>query len=58
MDKIHYPVMYKEILKNLRLENKKVLVDCTVGVGSHALNFLEVMPKDSFLIGIDKEKIL
>lgn len=56
MKDIHYPVMYKEVIESLSLKNKKIVVDCTIGVGSHALKFLEAMDKDSFLIGIDKDE--
>jgi len=52
----HYPVMYKEILEFLALQNKKIIVDCTVGIGSHASKLLEVMNKDAFYIGIDKDR--
>ena len=55
MKVVHYPVMYREVVKELSLKNKKVVVDCTIGVGSHALKFLEAMDKDSVLIGIDKD---
>jgi 16S rRNA (cytosine1402-N4)-methyltransferase len=52
----HYPVMYRELLEILELKNKKVIVDCTVGLGFHALRFFEVMDKDARLIGIDKDE--
>jgi len=56
MKKFHYPVMYKEIIENLNFENKKIIIDCTIGIGSHALKFFEIMNKNSFLIGIDKDE--
>jgi 16S rRNA (cytosine1402-N4)-methyltransferase len=52
----HYPVMYRQLLDSLELKEKKVIVDCTVGLGSHALKFFEVMSKDAQLIGIDKDE--
>ena len=52
----HYPVMYREVLDCLEVENKKTVVDCTVGIGSHAYKILEAMPEDGFLIGIDKDE--
>jgi len=55
MKTVHYPVMYKEVVEKLSLRGKKIVVDCTIGVGSHALKFFEVMDKDSVLIGIDKD---
>jgi 16S rRNA (cytosine1402-N4)-methyltransferase len=51
----HYPVMYREVIQWLQIHNKKIVVDCTIGVGSHALKFFEIMPKDGLLIGIDKD---
>lgn len=57
MDEIkHYPVMCKEAIELLDIKNKKFIVDCTVGVGSHALAFLGVMRPDAFLIGGDRDK--
>jgi len=55
MKTVHYPVMYREVIKELSLRNKKIIVDCTIGVASHALKFFEVMDKNSILIGIDKD---
>lgn len=51
----HYPVMHQEVFDLLDVRNKKVIVDCTLGLGSHALNFLKVMSDDAVLIGIDKD---
>jgi len=55
MKTVHYPVMYREAIEELSLRNKKIIVDCTIGVASHALKFFEAMDKDSILIGIDKD---
>jgi 16S rRNA (cytosine1402-N4)-methyltransferase len=52
----HYPVMYREVLELLGIEKKDMIVDCTVGIGSHALKFFEVMKKNARLIGIDKDE--
>lgn len=51
----HYPVMYREAVDLLDIKNKRVVVDCTVGTGAHALKFFEVMPSDARLIGIDTD---
>jgi len=56
MEKIHYPVMYREAIENLQLQNKKVIVDCTVGVGTHAFKFLENAPQGAYLVGMDKDE--
>ena len=53
---LHYPVLYREAIELLDIKNKKVIVDCTLGLASHALKFFEVMPQNSFFIGIDKDK--
>ncbi len=52
----HYPVMYREVLEALSLNDKKLVVDCTVGIGSHAIKLLQAMPKGSRLIGVDRDK--
>ena len=51
----HYPVMYREVLELLEPKKRKVVVDCTTGVGSHSCKLLEAMDKDGFLIGIDRD---
>jgi 16S rRNA (cytosine1402-N4)-methyltransferase len=53
---LHYPVMYREVLELLDIRNKKFIIDCTLGIGSHALKFLEVMLQGSYLVGIDKDE--
>jgi len=55
MGLIHVPVMYKEVIDYLEPNTKKVIVDCTVGVGSHASLILECMGKGSLYVGIDKD---
>jgi len=52
----HYPVMHREIIELLDIKNKKIIVDCTAGLGSHALRFAEIMRPDSYYIGIDKDE--
>ncbi len=51
----HYPVLYREVLQYLAVEDKKVVLDCTCGMGSHALKMLPRMREDSLYIGIDKD---
>lgn len=55
LETYHYPVMYRQILHYLEAKDKKVVVDCTVGMGAHAAKLLAQMPVDSLLIGIDKD---
>jgi 16S rRNA (cytosine1402-N4)-methyltransferase len=56
MHQHHYPVMYREVLELLDVSNKTVVVDCTLGTGAHAGKFLERMPANGHLIGIDKDQ--
>jgi len=51
----HYPVLYREVLELLQINRGKLIVDCTIGAGSLAFKFFEVMKPDAFLIGIDKD---
>ena len=51
----HYPVMCGQVLELLDVHSSAVVVDCTVGTGAHAKAFLEVMPANGVLIGIDKD---
>lgn len=52
----HYPVMYREVVELLDIGRRAVVVDCTVGLGGHAAEFLKRMGKDSFLLGIDQDR--
>ena len=52
----HYPVMYREVLKFLDIGTKRIIVDCTVGLGSHAGGMLGAAAEDAFLIGIDRDQ--
>ena len=51
----HYPVMYREVLELLDVGKRKVVVDCTAGIGSHSYKLLEAMTKEGFLVGIDRD---
>lgn len=51
----HYPVMHREVLQLLDVSRRKIIVDCTVGGGSHAHKLLE-SAEDAYLIGIDKDQ--
>jgi len=50
----HYPVMHKEVLECLDVKNKGIVVDCTLGAGSHAFKLLENMESGA-LVGIDRD---
>lgn len=51
----HYPVMFREVLDYLNLTGTKVIVDCTLGMGSHALRILPFLSRNSLYIGLDKD---
>ena len=52
----HYPVMHREVGELLDLAARRVIVDCTMGVGSHACKFMPLMDKSALLIGIDRDQ--
>ena len=52
----HYPVMHKQILEMLDLQNRKVVVDCTVGAWSLAEKVLTKMRPESLFVGMDKDE--
>jgi len=52
----HYPVMYREVLELLDVGKRKVVVDCTTGIGSHSYKLLEAMSEEGFLVGIDRDQ--
>jgi 16S rRNA (cytosine1402-N4)-methyltransferase len=54
--KEHLPVMCREIIEYLRPQDKKWIVDCTLGLGGHAQKILKNMSPDAKLIGIDKDR--
>ncbi len=49
----HEPVLIQEVLQQLELADKKVVVDGTLGLGGHSKTMLEQMPLDGKLIGFD-----
>ena len=51
----HYPVMYKEVLDFLQPDKRKVVADCTLGMGGHAKLLIESMPEDGILFGFDRD---
>lgn len=50
----HFPVMCQEVVEFLNVKNKEWIVDCTLGLGSHAYNILK--NSKAKVIGIDKDK--
>lgn len=54
--RLHTPVMLKEVLDYLNLSPGKVIVDATVGTGGHAISILERIMPQGQLIGIDRDQ--
>ena len=55
MEFSHVPVLLREVLEGLNLENDKIYVDCTIGGAGHSEKILE-NTKNSILIGIDQDE--
>ncbi|MBP8303121.1 MAG: 16S rRNA (cytosine(1402)-N(4))-methyltransferase RsmH [Phycisphaerae bacterium] len=49
----HVPVLVAEVLESLRPGPGDVVVDCTIGYGGHALQFLRAIGPTGRLIGLD-----
>jgi len=56
MDKIHKPVLIKEVLEYLHPGPGKNFVDCTFGFGGHSRAILEETKPDGKILGIEIEK--
>ncbi|NLY32524.1 MAG: 16S rRNA (cytosine(1402)-N(4))-methyltransferase RsmH [Firmicutes bacterium] len=51
----HRPVLIAEVLKLLDPARRRTVVDCTLGGGGHAAAIRELLPTDSWLVGIDQD---
>jgi 16S rRNA (cytosine1402-N4)-methyltransferase len=51
----HEPVMLREVIAGLDVKPGGRYVDCTVGLGGHALAIMEAAQPDGALVGIDKD---
>ena len=49
----HIPVLTKEVLEYLKPMQGEVVIDCTVGHGGHALEFIKRIGPNGKLIGLD-----
>lgn len=49
----HEPVLMEEVCKNLDLAKKRVVVDCTLGLGGHAKEMLDRMPASGRLFAFE-----
>jgi len=52
---LHTPVLLNDVITYLGLKEGMVIVDCTIGVGGHAIEALKLVGKHGFLIGIDRD---
>lgn len=59
MQPVHYPVMARDILANIPIDDTRpgVMIDCTLGEGGHTELFLESHPKLS-VIGVDRDRTI
>lgn len=51
----HAPVMKKEVLEYLNLHPGRYVVDCTLGIGGHAVEIASAIGPEGRLIGIDRD---
>jgi len=52
----HQPVLREEVLRLLRPTGRRILLDCTVGLGGHAEAMLESAGPEALLIGTDVDE--
>ncbi|QCI18209.1 16S rRNA (cytosine(1402)-N(4))-methyltransferase RsmH [Buchnera aphidicola (Aphis nasturtii)] len=51
----HIPVMKKELIKSLKIQENGIYIDSTFGMGGHAIEILKKLGKDGKLYAIDKD---
>lgn len=54
-DRLHEPVMLKEAIETLRLKDGMVVLDCTLGLGGHALEIIKKIAPKGKLFALDKD---
>ena len=54
--RIHTPVLLREVIQYIQPRNGGIYLDCTVGLGGHASAILENTSPDGRIIGIDLDK--
>lgn len=52
----HEPVLMQEVLLNLELADKNIVVDGTLGLGGHSKSILEKMPAAGKVVGFDVDE--
>ncbi len=59
MERLHIPVMVKEVVESLRSNEGGFYVDCTIGMGGHSRAILEADPSASVLgLDLDAEALV
>ena len=53
----HIPIMVEEVMECLKPETGEVVVDCTLGYGGHAAEFIKHIGSEGKLIGLDVDKV-
>ncbi|HHT9119853.1 MAG TPA: 16S rRNA (cytosine(1402)-N(4))-methyltransferase RsmH [Candidatus Hypogeohydataceae bacterium YC41] len=52
---LHQPVMLREVLEWLRPGSGKIIADCTLGTGGHAVAILKEIGPSGLLVGLDRD---
>lgn len=52
---IHNPVMLNEVIEGLNIQNDKIYVDCTFGLGGHSYEIIKKLGPNGQLIAIDRD---
>jgi len=55
VDKVHFPVLHREVLDALKIKKDGVYVDATLGPGGHSELILRKLDSRGKIIGIDKD---
>jgi 16S rRNA (cytosine1402-N4)-methyltransferase len=53
----HVPIMVDEIMQALSVQSGERVVDCTLGFGGHATEFLKAVQPDGCLLAVDQDPI-
>lgn len=53
----HIPVMKKELIQSLKIEENGIYIDCTFGAGGHSKEILKSLGKDGKLYSLDRDPL-